>query len=759
MSVVDILDSALSIAAAGFPIFPCGRDKRPICQGGFKAATTDPAQICTLFARPAAALIGMPTGAASGVVAIDIDPRHGGDKWFEAHQDKLPETRIHETMNKGVHLVFKMPAAELRNSAGKIAPGVDVRGDGGYIIIPPSIGYSVWVEAEPAEMPAWLEALCRPAPAPASSSVPQPFPARTASPEAPGTPYGIAALNGECNVVANANPGTQENTLNAAALKIGALIAGGELSEAAAQDLIAAGCSMPSQAGKRPWTRAEVERKVMRAIRDGKTAPRTVGPFFADQEAPDLSNIAPYIAKIKNANAALQKMAKDATKNQQEPQVQIPEGVYEVDGLLKEILDDCIARAYRPQPFLALAAAISAVAVAAGRRYCTTTNLRPNVYLIAVANSGAGKDAPLDYVRSALSAADLVDYLGGEEIASGSGIITALSDHPVRLFCLDEMGLMLQAITGKKAAPYKAEIMALFMKFFSRANSIFYGKQYANAKECPRIDIQQPHVAVFGATTPSTLWAALEGGALVDGSVARFLVFASDQSSVPRNKNMPAGDFPNSILDGLKSISNGVAGHDYGGNLSDAMISTTRMEPFKVPYTPDGYLAMETYFDRQEAWLAKINHNQSEVTRPGEAEIVARIGEHASKLAMISAIGRSPQAPVIETRDVQWATLLTDHCANTLLSQSSIYIADNEYEKKLSKAFDLVVRFGPITERDLIRRGLKLPERERQELLNTLIAGGLITATKSTPGVEGGRTTVRYSAPPHAGEETNQIAA
>ena len=306
--------------------------------------------------------------------------------------------------------------------------------------------------------------------------------------------------------------------------------------------------------------------------------------------------------------------------------------------------------------------------------------------------------------------------------------------------------MMLQSITGKKAATYQVEIMSNLMKFYSRANSIFYGKQYANEKEHPRVDIQTPHVAVFGATTPSTLWGALEGGALIDGSIARFNVFLSNQNSVPRNKNMVSGDFSASILCGLKAISAGAEGHDYGNMSTAGMLSTVPMAAYPVPYTHDAHAAMEAYLDKQEAWQARISGDHDVAALPGEGEIVARIGDHCAKFAMVAAIGRDPGAPLIEVRDVDWAASLTDFCARTLLSQSSANVADSEYERKLNKAYDLIARFGPITEREMIRRGFKLPERERQEILNTLAAGDIIIAKKSTIGPSGGSATTRYYA-------------
>lgn len=161
--MVKTLDIALGLAARGFPVFPCGRKKRPAISKeaggrGFEDASCDADEIRGLFFKaPRAPLVGVPTGETSGFDVLDIDYRHGGDAWEKENLHRLPETRIHQTMSGGRHYVFRH-APGVRNSASKktLAPGIDVRGDGGYIIMPPSTGYTVIADAEPVDWPDWL---------------------------------------------------------------------------------------------------------------------------------------------------------------------------------------------------------------------------------------------------------------------------------------------------------------------------------------------------------------------------------------------------------------------------------------------------------------------------------------------------------------------------------------------------------------------------------------------------------------------------
>jgi hypothetical protein len=127
------------------PRFPCAINKRPLTGHGFldAALDVDDAQW---------PLVGVPTGSPSGFDVLDIDPRNGGNLWRQQHE--LPATRVHWTKGGGRHFLFRHSGLRLRKS---IADGVDLKGDGGYVIWWPREGLRV--EDHPiAEWPEWLRA-------------------------------------------------------------------------------------------------------------------------------------------------------------------------------------------------------------------------------------------------------------------------------------------------------------------------------------------------------------------------------------------------------------------------------------------------------------------------------------------------------------------------------------------------------------------------------------------------------------------------
>jgi hypothetical protein len=155
-----MLDHAL-VLAEHLPVFPCRvADKRPLTLHGFKDASDDPAVIRDWWRRWPLALIGVPAGIK--FVALDLDLQHvEAQQW--RWQAKLPVTRTHATRSGGRHLLFA-PDERVRNTASRLARGVDTRGAGGYIIWWPACGLEVLHGGALAAIPDWILAKLQPEP-------------------------------------------------------------------------------------------------------------------------------------------------------------------------------------------------------------------------------------------------------------------------------------------------------------------------------------------------------------------------------------------------------------------------------------------------------------------------------------------------------------------------------------------------------------------------------------------------------------------
>jgi hypothetical protein len=165
---MSTLEVALELAANfGLPVFPCrpteetinGRvfgAKSPRTLHGFKDASTSVEAIEAWWRRWPDSLVGVPTGSVTNLLVVDIDP--AGEAWYSENAEGLICGRIHRTRRGGYHLLYCVPAGtSISISAGKLASGVDVRADGGYIIWWPAAGLDVAGDIEDiGEAPRWL---------------------------------------------------------------------------------------------------------------------------------------------------------------------------------------------------------------------------------------------------------------------------------------------------------------------------------------------------------------------------------------------------------------------------------------------------------------------------------------------------------------------------------------------------------------------------------------------------------------------------
>jgi hypothetical protein len=161
-----MLQHALALANRGMHVFPClARDKVPATGRGHLEATTAASVITEWWSLIPNANIGLATGAVSGVFVVDVDGLEAETELrkIEAELGLLPPT-VEVITNRGRHLYFRHPGdGQVRCTQGAIAPGIDTRGDGGYVLAPPSVHpsgrrycWSVDSGAEFTDAPEWL---------------------------------------------------------------------------------------------------------------------------------------------------------------------------------------------------------------------------------------------------------------------------------------------------------------------------------------------------------------------------------------------------------------------------------------------------------------------------------------------------------------------------------------------------------------------------------------------------------------------------
>ncbi|MGE3230270.1 MAG: bifunctional DNA primase/polymerase [Hyphomicrobium sp.] len=262
-----LASAAFRLALRHMRVFPLAPGtKVPIAgSNGLVGASDDPDATRSRWNKTPNANIGIATGSKSGIWVLDVDAQHGGAETLatlEAEHGALPLTITVETPSGGRHLYFAWPSdgPEIRNSAGRVGPGIDVRGEGGCITAPPSVlrdGRSYrWIKNGAsgfAAAPDWLIALALPPPAP-----PRPEPKPLSGDVCR---YVAAAVRAELAALDQAQPGGRNAALNLAAFKLAQFIGASTLPE--------------------DWAAAELERRAVAIGLPAQEARATIASAFA----------------------------------------------------------------------------------------------------------------------------------------------------------------------------------------------------------------------------------------------------------------------------------------------------------------------------------------------------------------------------------------------------------------------------------------------------------------------------------------------
>jgi len=397
-------------------------------------------------------------------------------------------------------------------------------------------------------------------------------------------------------------------------------------------------------------------------------------------------------------------------------------GSLEPKGAVGKLTQYINETSIRPQPILALAAALCAIGTLAGRKYRSPSNLRTNLFAISLADSGAGKNHSRQIIDRLFS-----DFLGaekkigGSKIASGSGLLSALHRSPSILFQIDEFGMFLGAMLDKRGPKHLIEIMSHMTELFTSSNLTYHGIEYADQRDRPRQEIVQPCLSVYGTTVPSHFWKALESSNAVDGSLARFLVFESEEN-YPDDQNAPEKDPPVELIDLLARINEGI------GGIASALDGS---------HTPE--LMHVSYDDAATKMIKDMKLDTTKKLRALEGtpftSFWARRDELTIKVAMIHAIGCDPENPIINTYDVEFARAIVDRSINQLVDGVERYVSDNAAENFSKRVIEIVRKAGGSIDKSRLYKQTLFLGRDRDTTLKALMGSeDLIEVIKETGG-------------------------
>jgi hypothetical protein len=656
----SLLEAALAYAELGYAVFPCEPNaKRPCTAHGFKDATTDAEQIERWWAERPDANVGL---ATQGLLVVDVDAE--SKSWPVAEGSEAVDMAcsvVSLMPHGGRHYVYRQPTGKSwACTAGKLAPGVDTRATGGYIVVPPSVVGGKryrWADhmaldrplGELSEPPQWLVQVVD----------------RLAK-QAPQSSHVADNASG-------GNPipsGCRNDTLMRLA---GTMRRAGMTQE----EILAALRQANRDRCKPPLSNNEVE-KIAASV---------------SRYAPDERTV----ARVENPGGQMSDEDGGGEDKLVDPGP-FPEHLLSVPGLVGDVMSYCLETAHKPQPVLALGGALSLQAVLAARKVRDPRGNRTNLYVIGVAESGRGKDRPRKVNRNVLFHAGLSQLEGNEEFASDSGLLKAVEMQPAVLFQLDEVGRMLKTV-GDATRSHLYHIATALMKLYSSADTVFLGKAYADHKRSAEIIL--PCVSLYGTTTPDYLFQALQVDSLEDGFLARLLIFETSEN--PPRRRIQERPVPQRILD---------AARWWGDFRPCGSLDERNPQPAVVEYTEEAWQTFDALARLADAESAK-----------GHAPLWARAEEKACRLALVYACSAAKDKPLINGEAATWACDLSLYLTRRLIVMASQWIADGEFDAKQKKVLRLMASAGgKITQRELVRKTRAWPVHVRMQVLENMEA-------------------------------------
>ncbi len=393
----------------------------------------------------------------------------------------------------------------------------------------------------------------------------------------------------------------------------------------------------------------------------------------------------------------------------------------DLDGALGMLVQHMLSTATRPQPILAVGNALCALGALMGRRFRTETDLRSNLYIVGIADSGSGKNHSREVIIDLFMRTGLKKHLGGNRIASGTGLLRAVHDQPAILFQQDEFGMFLQAAADRRRSPrHITDILDLMTELYSSSATTFLGPEYAVPDKKGRKDINQPCLCLYGTTTPVLFWSALKSANVADGSLARFLILKTDEDYPVGSNGNVIRPIPDELVEAVKAIAEG--GSMGNGNMQGITSGPeTAIDPMVVPMADTARMTFERLNDQVMAKLRKARETPW-------SPILARVWENAAKVALIRAVSANPSSPVIREADAHWAIGMVRYAVNTLIEDVERHVADNQTEQNHKRVLDLVRKSGRkgITKNSLTRRSQFLDMRQRNEIIQALLECGQI---------------------------------
>ena len=410
-----------------------------------------------------------------------------------------------------------------------------------------------------------------------------------------------------------------------------------------------------------------------------------------------------------------------------------------VPGFVNELVEYSMRVAPRPNRVLSFTGALSMLAHLSGRKFIGPRDARPNIYLVALAGSGVGKDTPQRINRTIAQMERMViSILGG--VASGQGLEDALVRSPTLLCQIDEFDTVLETLKSTKNTNAATEALwSMLLTLFSASGSTHTTRMKAVSSKGNDggIPIYQPSVSLYASAIPARFYGALTERACTNGLVGRCLVF---EAGTRGDENLNSGDVANPMPQSIK-------------RMVSYLVNTGYRFFDNRPVEARDLIRVD-YGEGAEGEAAKISKEVDILFRKAEREhdemeksIWNRSVELINKLALLYAISESlvdMRIPVVSLDALKWAWALVKSLQLRMIAMIREHTAVDEMDANVKKVLGIIRESGKrgISRSDVSKR-FHLSADILDKVEKTLLDREEIVLESAVPS-KNGKATKRY---------------
>lgn len=375
--------------------------------------------------------------------------------------------------------------------------------------------------------------------------------------------------------------------------------------------------------------------------------------------------------------------------------------LFGVPGFVNELKNYTLKVAPRPNEPLAFAGALAMLTHLTGRSYINEKGLHTNLYIVALAPSGMGKEEPR--VTNQLLAAEtgIIDSVP-DSIASGEGLEDAMARSPSLLMQTDEADSLLSVLRHDDSRA--AKLSEMILRFFSDSKSAHTVR--LKAGDAHSATILMPHLTLFATGIPSLVYNALNHKALENGLLGRCVFIENDEFCPLSGNSIVNNELPISCVNAAKFM---IA-------KESQFTETGVLEPIIVRESTEA----KELLDDLRLRLDEISRKLFDEDNTSAYALYSRSYEKILKLAMLWAISENPVCPIMNVDAINWATTFILYTMNKMLYEANAKISENAFDRLKNRFVGLLRKAGGQLDRSTLLRNMNIDATTFTKIVHTL---------------------------------------